>query len=395
MSKEIYDPVHDFITITPLMRQIIDTPEMQRLRDLKQLGAAHYVFPSAVHTRFAHSIGVSYLAGKIMKILQQNQKRLQITDRTIEIARIAGLVHDIGHGPFSHLYDQHIRARNEDNHEKRGCQLFRKMVLKYNLCLHPHEVDQIVMMINPTIQLQSYWPYQIIANKLCQIDVDKLDYIRRDCYHLGIQMCDTFTRLITKVRVVKTSTGGEVLAWPKKLEFDIFNMFATRYRLHKQIYHHHAINAYNFVIVEIMRKHRKNKGMDCWQLTDSNIICGLNEECRHLHHKLLTRDVPKLVGEKVLMKPNAGYGDDGPNPRVFLDTIVQKVEIGFSSGLTNPLYEVFYYTKNNIDIGHQSNPQENSFCVPQQFKETIVRMYTKSNDFVAAQKEWDILKQRM
>jgi HD superfamily phosphohydrolase len=81
MSKEIYDPIHDFINATPLMMQIIDTPEFQRLRELKQLGATYFVFPSATHSRFAHSLGVSHLAGKLMETLQKNQKRLQISER--------------------------------------------------------------------------------------------------------------------------------------------------------------------------------------------------------------------------------------------------------------------------------------------------------------------------
>ena len=129
-TKEIYDPIHEFITITPHMRCIIDTPEFQRLRELKQLGATYFVFPSATHSRFAHSLGVSYLAGKMMESLKKNQKELQITDRDIEITRIAGLIHDIGHGPFSHLYDNHIRYETEHAHEKRGCMLFRDMVKK-------------------------------------------------------------------------------------------------------------------------------------------------------------------------------------------------------------------------------------------------------------------------
>ena len=84
------------------MQEFIDTYEFQRLRDLKQLGATYFVFPSATHTRFEHSIGVSHLAGKLMETLQKKQPRLKITAREIEVTRIAGLVHDIGQGPFSH-----------------------------------------------------------------------------------------------------------------------------------------------------------------------------------------------------------------------------------------------------------------------------------------------------
>ena len=72
-SKQIYDPIHKFITVTPLMTQIIDTYEFQRLRDLKQLGATYLVFPSASHNRFEHSIGVSHLAGIMMDELYLKQ----------------------------------------------------------------------------------------------------------------------------------------------------------------------------------------------------------------------------------------------------------------------------------------------------------------------------------
>ena len=70
--KEIFDPIHEFITITPHMRLIIDTHEFQRLRELKQLGATYFVFPSATHSRFAHSLGVSFLAGQMTESLKKN-----------------------------------------------------------------------------------------------------------------------------------------------------------------------------------------------------------------------------------------------------------------------------------------------------------------------------------
>ena len=73
MSTQIHDPIHGTVTITHIMKMIIDTPEFQRLRDLKQLGASYFVFPSATHTRFEHSIGVSHLAGKLMETLQKKQ----------------------------------------------------------------------------------------------------------------------------------------------------------------------------------------------------------------------------------------------------------------------------------------------------------------------------------
>ena len=91
--KQIYDPIHKFITITPLMTQIIDTYEFQRLRDLKQLGATYLVFPSASHSRFEHSIGVSHSAGVMMNelFLKLNQTYSKITQRVFNMEPKLGL----------------------------------------------------------------------------------------------------------------------------------------------------------------------------------------------------------------------------------------------------------------------------------------------------------------
>jgi HD superfamily phosphohydrolase len=387
-TKEIYDPIHEFITITPHMRCIIDTPEFQRLRELKQLGATYFVFPSATHSRFAHSLGVSYLAGKMMESLKKNQKELQITDRDIEITRIAGLIHDIGHGPFSHLYDNHIRYETEHAHEKRGCMLFRDMVKKYNLPFSAEETNDIIEMIDPGPNFQNNWKYQIIANKICQIDVDKLDYIRRDCYHLGIKITETFTRLITKVKVVNTPKGYRVLAWPKKLEYNIFSLFASRYRLHKQVYNHHAIKAHEFIIIDILRKLKNKMGGSCWKLTDSAVTCGLHKSHKDLLIKLQMRQIPKLLGEIVVKLPHDSYHPEDPNPCQILNMIIQTYKIGFASGNDNPLNQVYYFTQDNIDMGHTINSQNNSFCIPSHFQELIVRMYSESQNTTEVIQYW-------
>ena len=132
-NKQIFDPIHGHVDITPLMMKIIDTMEFQRLRDLKQLGATYYVFPSATHTRFEHSIGVSHLAKLVMLKIAEKKPELNITKRLIEMVQIAGLIHDIGHGPFSHLYDCYIINKDEPEHEERGKQIFLEMIQKYQL----------------------------------------------------------------------------------------------------------------------------------------------------------------------------------------------------------------------------------------------------------------------
>ncbi|XP_038127418.1 deoxynucleoside triphosphate triphosphohydrolase SAMHD1-like isoform X2 [Cyprinodon tularosa] len=103
--KIFKDPVHGTIELHPLLVKIIDTPQFQRLRNIKQLGAVSYVYPGATHSRFEHSIGVAYLAGEILKSIKEKQKELGITDWDVLCVQFAALCHDLGHGPFSHMFD--------------------------------------------------------------------------------------------------------------------------------------------------------------------------------------------------------------------------------------------------------------------------------------------------
>ncbi|KAE8957110.1 hypothetical protein PR002_g31274, partial [Phytophthora rubi] len=103
--KEIMDSVHGLMTFEPICMEIIDTLQFQRLRSLHQLGAANYVYIGATHSRFEHCLGVAYLAEKMMESIRSHQPWLPITKEDILCIKIAGLCHDLGHGPFSHVFD--------------------------------------------------------------------------------------------------------------------------------------------------------------------------------------------------------------------------------------------------------------------------------------------------
>lgn len=101
-TKIIKDCIYGHITVSKLCVAFMDVSEFQRLRRVRQLGVAHYAYPSAVHTRFEHSLGVMHLAGKFV---DQLRNYVQISDRTKELIQLAGMYHDIGHLAFSHLFD--------------------------------------------------------------------------------------------------------------------------------------------------------------------------------------------------------------------------------------------------------------------------------------------------
>lgn len=350
--KHIYDPIHGFIELSEIMIKIIDTFEFQRLRDLKQLGAVHFVYPSATHTRFEHSLGVCHLAKQMAKKLFGDEILPNTNRFAWELISIAGLIHDIGHGPFSHLYDNFIRKEDEPEHEERGCKIFKDMVKKYNIDLTDIEVKMIIDMIDPP-EDKHYNPYyQIVANKVNQIDVDKIDYIQRDCYHIGLKFGGEWSRLLTMCKVtILERPNVKLITWPKKLEYEIFQLFSTRYRLHKQVYNHHTVKAYEYLISELL----KDVDTPFIDLTDAIIKTN---KCEILN-KINTRNIPKLVEEKTLTKEQCAHMNYLDNEGVLKlseyptrneNTIIDIISIGFANSDKNPMSNVFLHDNKNSSI---------------------------------------------
>ena len=140
-TKIFNDPIHGHIELLPAELQVMDTPHFQRcfflirLRELKQLGVTHLVYVGATHTRFQHSIGVCHLAGLWLDCLSKNQPELEITDSELKCVRLAGLCHDLGHGPFSHLFDngfmKEVCPSLNWTHEQASMDMLDDMVEKY------------------------------------------------------------------------------------------------------------------------------------------------------------------------------------------------------------------------------------------------------------------------
>jgi len=382
-NKQIYDPIHKFITFTPLMLKIIDTYEFQRLRDLKQLGATYLVFPSATHTRFEHSLGVSYLVMVILNELKKNQPELKISERLIELVRIGGLIHDIGHGPFSHLYDHYIKSSDEPEHEQRGINIFKNMVIKYDLDLDNEEVEFICDIIEPPEHVKNNWLYQIVNNKINHIDVDKIDYIMRDSYHIGLQYND-FSRLLTMIKVLDYN-NEKVLAYNDKLQHDIYLLFSCRYRLHKQIYNHHAVKSFEYLLIPLLKK-IKETNIDFINFTDSVIISPFNLQNNKELDNIYNRNLPVMMGEKIII------GDYDVNNITKIkdlikeeninkdDVVLDIIKISLASSSCHDVLSHVYYFNNKSSKVHILNSKNHSFIIPSEQYETIVRLYCKNKN---------------
>lgn len=412
--KTINCPIHGVITLTPRMCKIIDTPEYQRLHKLKQLGATHHVYPSATHTRFEHSLGVSYLAKVLLTSIKEKHPEFDIDDNFIELYQIAGLIHDIGHGPFSHLYDDEIIDQEKDmKHESRGINIFKDMVEKYSLSYDKREIDFIIELIEPSKENENNWKYQIINNKFCAIDVDKVDYIQRDCYYLGFGINQKFERLLTMCDIKtyvftdEQAKTEDVLAWPEKLQDEIISLFQTRYRLHKQVYTHHTVKAVEQIVSKILFEIKKSTDIDLSTSYDDIISFPYkNEIIKNLQRQLDFRQHPRLIGEETI---TIKTGLD-PNPKLEISFIKLKkivktlnengipnsgiisAKIGFISGDGgNPLEMVPYFKKENHNAYKTSN--YSSFMAPKNCQEYIYRIYVlNKTDVVKAKNIWDTIK---
>jgi len=173
----IKDPLYGYVAITPLEKTMIDTRVVQRLRRLRQLAGAEFVYPGANHTRFEHSVGAMHLAGIMAENITEDNMEVQML-------RLAALLHDIGHGPFSHIFEE-ILAKRGQNHEDITTWLVNNSELADILRdggLDPINLSQLA--VGKWEKSGRLYLNQVIRSS---VDVDKLDYIVRDSFHTGAE----------------------------------------------------------------------------------------------------------------------------------------------------------------------------------------------------------------
>jgi len=249
----IFDPVHREYELRAEIIDIVNTPIFQRLRRLKQLGTAHWVWLGATHDRFAHSISVAHLAGYMASRLQSKQPELNITDRQILLVQLAGLLHDVGHGPFSHVFDDAFLSDSTSpmaHHEQRSIILVHRLLTESSFNYSPEEIAFVQSLIAPT-KGQTGFLYHIVANHWNHLDVDKMEYVKRDTRSCGLAQggFDTDTmRILNAARVI-----DDKICYHHKVYDDIYNLFHTRYRLHTTVYRHPAVVAIQYMVSDAMK----------------------------------------------------------------------------------------------------------------------------------------------
>ena len=238
---EMRDPIHGFIRISKTERELIDTKVFQRLRRIRQLAMAFLVYPGALHTRFDHSIGVMHVAGRICDRLQEaNPDRIK--DDDIALVRLAALLHDIGHGPFSHVsehlldeftYDKTDKDKvREKIHEKITIDIIQTDP-EISDILSDKERDFVVEMIEGK-EKKWDWRRDIVSSEL---DADKMDYLLRDSYFAGVKYgLYDLEKLIESCLIPERSNTP--LAISSKGIYALEQLLLARHHMTQQVYWH-------------------------------------------------------------------------------------------------------------------------------------------------------------
>lgn len=236
-KKIINDPVYGFIAIPgELIYDLIQHPYFQRLRYIKQLGLSDLVYPGAHHTRFHHALGAMHLMGRVLKTLQQ--KGVEISDAEAEAAQIAILLHDIGHGPFSHALEETLLK--EVNHESISYLFMRELNTRFNGAL-----DLALQFFRNSYPRKFF--HQLVSS---QLDIDRLDYLTRDSFFTGVM---EGTIGVDRI-VAMLNVHNDQLVVEEKGIYSIENFLHARRLMYWQVYLHKTALSAERMLVNIIKR---------------------------------------------------------------------------------------------------------------------------------------------
>ena len=395
--RNINDSIYGTIQLTNFAVKIIDTIEFQRLRNMKQLSTCNYIFQNAVHTRFEHSIGTYYLSQQLTsqisidsnkndinndikknkyiyeylkKTYLENNRLCKFDKYLQELINIAALCHDIGHGPFSHIFDDDflniVGLQNHQNatHEKRSCLLLDNIIKKSSILssiIPSSHIQFIQTIINPDEHCNGFL-YQIVSNNFNGLDIDKIDYLTRDTKCLGMETGFDYRRIINYAL-----ESNDIIIYPEQCAFDIYNVFCTRHKMHNQVYTHKGVISSHYMIIELLLELDKiidiKKSLDdldffC-KLTDNYIMeypkflkllnNNSNKKIDDLSNRLNTHNLYSVIGK--FISKNIINLDKSiifkKYPKLLDDVIIFSKKIGFVGGNKKHPFEniIIYKTK--------------------------------------------------
>ena len=302
---EIKDPVHGYVYVTENEKDIIDTYPMQRLRRLRQLAGSEYVYPGANHTRFEHCLGVMFLAGKVVE--NPNLARA-VNDGEAEFVRVAALLHDVGHGPFSHVFEQLLIRDLDKTHEDISSWIIENSEISDKLDKMGYRAGEMAKLAVGKLRKpgKAFWD-QIISSA---VDVDKQDFIVRDTFHTGAEygFIDVF-RLIHALDILGENLAVELSALSALEAFII-----ARIESFKSIYFHRVGRAAQIMLATAMEKANAELGLTAFKtaeeylaMDDSTVWSALkrSEKSKSIIEDLEHRRLLKCSYERTFYEKDA------------------------------------------------------------------------------------------
>ncbi|MFN3654891.1 MAG: HD domain-containing protein [Candidatus Nitrosotenuis sp.] len=336
---DIVDPIHNFIRVYDAERKIIDSPIFQRLRRIRQLSGAHLTYPGAQHSRFEHSLGVMHVAGQASNALKE--KGL-LSSEQIQDIRLAALLHDVGHGPFSHLFEEVLQTKKKISHEEIGKQIILHSEIGDILDKSGVNKKHITKLAFGDSGYR--FVNEIISGSL---SADMMDYLQRDGYFTGAEHAKIdHQRIIRSLDVYKSK-----LALDRSALYSFESMILSRYQMFKAVYFHKTVRSAEVMMLEAIRLADDECGFttlnldDYVKMTDEFVvsqILGLTSHATELRRaKQFAQDYQdrrllKCVFEKV-MTGKFEKSQDRLRDKIASKAKLDKVEIFVDTSTTSSL----------------------------------------------------------
>lgn len=281
-EKTIHDPVHGSMRLSGLVLDLLDTPEVQRLRGIRQLGFANLVFPGANHTRFEHGLGVAYLVERL-------GSELELPKDELNLLLAAAMLHDVGHPPYSHTLEYLMKDYLDEDHMTLTGKILKG---KASIC-DPDELTELQKLGVP-IATDVLSKHGVNPNELARlllgkhrkpllgqiihgnIDVDQMDYLIRDAHYTGVAhgMIDIDrlmrTLVVHKNRLVITDKGIEAVE----------GLLTARALMYTSVYFHHAVRIAEMMLANAVEFAIEHEGIinrtNFYRITDSELIESLH-----------------------------------------------------------------------------------------------------------------------
>ncbi len=290
---EIADPIHKFIRFTDLERKIIDSSVFQRLRRIKQLAGAHLVYPAAQHSRFEHSLGTMHVAG----IAGEHLFSIGAIEKdSIQELRAASLLHDIGHGPFSHLFEEALKVTGNKNHETIGKEIICKTELSDILSGFGYSPKTISEISFGSSKIK--FKNEIISGSL---SADLMDYLPRDGFFTGVEYGKVdYNRIINSFRV----TDNQNLALDISSFYSFESMIISRFEMFRAVYFHKTVRSAEVMLLHSILLSSEELNLpslsldDYLKLTDDSILSMMSSS----HNNKIAKEMISNYFERKLLK---------------------------------------------------------------------------------------------